>query len=147
MSEKRTDCLEYDGTFHQDEKPIIRYPFAWLDRAKWGLEGYYLFVNVFSYEGTVKDHTCDGRGYPWIEINIVLEDDKAISERKQYGFDSTTPIILHGQEWKIEDKWGYYSKTALSTFKKYREILEPGKFYCLDTGKILDLSKLKKPSA
>lgn len=133
-------ALEHDGTLC-DFKPIIKYPFAWTNRAPWGLDGYYLFINVFSYEGMVKDHTMDDRGYPWIEINIELE--QSISKRKKYGLIDRPAIILHGQEWKIEDSWAYYGKIALSNSEDYINDLKPGKFYCLDTGKILDLSKLK----
>lgn len=142
MSKEDTHCLEHDGTF-SSIKPVVRYPFAYANPIDY-LEDYLLLINVFSYEGSAKDGTWDGRGYPWIEINIEFPGERLIAMRKEYNLDDRPAIFLHGQEWEVIDSWSCYGKISLENHDEHIADLELGKFYCLDTGKILDLSKLKK---
>lgn len=122
-------------------KPDVRFPFAYTNFNKLGLKGGYLASHVFYYEGSVQGRTSDGGGYPWVIINVMnmkmgVED-----------IDISEGLLthLHGQEWKIEPSYTV-GEISLHNFEGNISNLEPGKFYCLDTGKMLDLEKIRKLS-
>jgi hypothetical protein len=136
-----TEYLESDSMIPH---PLINYPFALKNLACHDLKGGRLVINVFSYEGTTKDQTTNGCGFPWVLINDVLESEDLIACGKE-NLPSCKPFletIIRGYGWRIKHLHTP-SKVFLASFNECIQDLVPELFYCLDTGKMLDLSKLK----